>query len=69
MLWVRSFETPEPRTLAGTEGAMYPFWSPDSQAIGFFARRQIKTIQLMAECRSLCRAMPGTGEGTWNRRT
>jgi hypothetical protein len=32
------------RPLAGTEGAEYPFWSPDNRLIGFFARGKVKTI-------------------------
>ena len=67
MLWVRSLEALEPRKLAGTEGAMYPFWRPDSAAIGFFAADQIKTIQLSGGAPvSVCRGCRGNGEGTWN---
>jgi hypothetical protein len=29
-----------------TEGASYPFWSPDSQSIGFFADGKLKRIAL-----------------------
>ena len=36
-LWVRSITMPPWRRLEGTEGASSPFWSPDSQSIGFFA--------------------------------
>jgi serine/threonine protein kinase len=64
MLWVRSLQTPDLRSIAGTEGASYPFWKPDSQSIGFFADGQIKTIPLSGGAPvSVCR---GTGEGTWN---
>ena len=35
-LWLRSFDSPSVRELAGTDGAMLPFWSPDGQSIGFF---------------------------------
>ena len=67
MLWVRSLDTLEPRMLAGTEGAIYPFWKPDSQAIGFFAASQIKTIQLSGGVPvSVCRECWRRGEGTWN---
>ena len=31
--------------LAGTEGASYPFWSPDSQYIGFFADGKIRKVK------------------------
>jgi len=36
-LWVRRFDEPFPRELAGTEEAYLPFWSPDGQSLGFFA--------------------------------
>ena len=35
-LWVRSFDQWEPRELAGTEAATRPFWSPESNWIGYF---------------------------------
>ena len=35
-LWVRSLEDMTARLFAGTEGASYPFWSPDSRSIAFF---------------------------------
>ena len=34
-LWVRALDDPQSRPLAGTEGAVDPFWSPDSRRIGF----------------------------------
>src|SRR4029077_13357787 len=43
-LWVRSLAAVDPRQLRGTEGARNPFWSPDSQSIGFFAGNQLKTV-------------------------
>ncbi len=36
-LWLRSLDSGGERLLPGTEGANTPFWSPDSQWIGFFA--------------------------------
>ena len=35
-LWLRASDGLEAREIAGTEGARYPFWSPDSRHIGFF---------------------------------
>jgi eukaryotic-like serine/threonine-protein kinase len=35
-LWVRPLDQVTARSLAGTEGASYPFWAPDGRAIGFF---------------------------------
>ena len=36
-LWLRRLDTDDATPLAGTEGGLLPFWSPDSRHIGFFA--------------------------------
>jgi Tol biopolymer transport system component/predicted Ser/Thr protein kinase len=46
MLWLRSIDAVAPRPVAGTEGALYPFWSPDGSSIGFFAEGKLKKIQV-----------------------
>ena len=43
-LWVRPLESLAARTLAGTDGARMPFWSPDSKSIGFFADGKLKRV-------------------------
>ncbi|MEO5925130.1 MAG: protein kinase [Bryobacteraceae bacterium] len=43
-LWVRALNTPTAQALPGTEGGMFPFWSPDSRWVGFFAGRMLKKI-------------------------
>jgi len=45
-LWVRSLATTAAQPLAGTDGAEYPFWSPDNRSIGFFAAGKLKRIDL-----------------------
>ncbi|HEY0157593.1 MAG TPA: protein kinase [Thermoanaerobaculia bacterium] len=45
-LWVRSLGSGANRPLPGTEGAKYPFWSPDSRKVAFFAGGKLKTIPL-----------------------
>ena len=35
-VWMWSLDNPAARRLAGTEGAVSPFWSPDGTTIGFF---------------------------------
>jgi eukaryotic-like serine/threonine-protein kinase len=44
MLWVRDLETFETRPLPGTEGAEFPFWSPDSRQLGFFSGISLKRM-------------------------
>jgi WD40 repeat protein len=66
-LWVRSLKSATAQQLAGTEGAIYPFWSPDSNALGFFAEGKLKTVSLGdGALRVVCNAPIGRG-GTWNR--
>jgi eukaryotic-like serine/threonine-protein kinase len=43
-LWVRSLDATTPQPLAGTEGALLPFWSPDGHSIGFGANGKLKKI-------------------------
>jgi serine/threonine protein kinase/Tol biopolymer transport system component len=65
-LWVRSLDSLEFRELPGTEEASYPFWSPDSRYIGFFAKGKLKKVALTGgPPQSLCDAEDGRG-GSWN---
>ena len=41
-LWVQALDGLRSQALPGTEGASYPFWSPDSRLIGFFAGGKLK---------------------------
>ncbi len=44
-LWVRALDSTEARALAGTQGATFPFWSPDSRFLAFFADGRLKKIE------------------------
>jgi serine/threonine protein kinase len=46
MLWVRPLNALSAQPLQGTEGALIPFWSPDSRFIGFFADGRLKKIDV-----------------------
>jgi serine/threonine protein kinase/Tol biopolymer transport system component len=66
-LWVRSLDSLDAKALPGTEGATYPFWSPDNEHVGFFAQGKLKTIAVTGgPPQPLCDAVTGRG-GTWNR--
>ena len=43
-LWVRPLDRVQVQPLPGTEGASFPFWSPDGRFLGFFACGKLKTI-------------------------
>ena len=65
-VWVRSFDSLEAAPLDGTNGATYPFWSPDSASLGFFADGQLKMIDRTGGLvRTLTAAAVGRG-GTWS---
>ena len=66
-LWVRALSGSGAQQLNGTEGASFPFWSPDSRQIGFFADRRLKTLDVASSAvQVLCDSYFGWG-GTWNR--
>ena len=43
-IWVRALDALSAQPLEGTEGASNPFWSPDSQSLGFFANKQLRRM-------------------------
>ncbi len=46
-LYLRAIDSLEARPLPGTEGAITPFWSPDSRHIGFYADGKIQKIAVV----------------------
>ena len=66
LLWVRELESTDARPLPGTDGAAYPFWSPDSRLIAFFASEDLKKISADGgPPQTICPATQPRG-GTWN---
>jgi eukaryotic-like serine/threonine-protein kinase len=67
LLWVRSLDGSSAQSLAGTEGASFPFWSPDSRFLGFFAGGKLKKVEASGgPPQTLADASFGRG-GAWNR--
>ena len=66
-LWIRSIESATAQPLVGTDGADFPFWSPDSRFIGFFADGKLRKIDASGgPPQTLCDAPAGRG-GAWSR--
>ena len=69
-LWVKRMDSSEYRPLPGTQGAVHPFWSPDSRQIGFFAESKLKTVGLTGdapfEVGEATSGFYGGGGGAWN---
>jgi Tol biopolymer transport system component len=45
-LYVRALDAPAAQRIAGTEGALDGFWSPDGRSLGFFADAKLKRVDL-----------------------
>jgi Tol biopolymer transport system component len=66
-LWIRSLDSVAPVSLPGTEGGLYPFWSPDSRSIGFFAANRLKRLEIdSGQSQPLANVTTPAG-GTWGR--
>ena len=66
-LYVRNIDSVASQPLLGTIGASYPFWSADSENLGFFADGKLKRVAATGgPVTTLCDATSGRG-GTWNR--
>jgi Tol biopolymer transport system component len=66
-LWLRSLDSATARPLRGTEGAIYPFWSPDSKSIAFFVNDKLNRIDADgAGLKALTNVPVGAG-GAWSR--
>ncbi|HYG98359.1 MAG TPA: protein kinase [Terriglobales bacterium] len=67
-LWVRSLSSETPQRLAGTENGTFPFWSPDSKQIGFFAGGYLKKTGADGGPVINVAPAPNARGGTWNER-
>ncbi len=65
-LWVRDLTGAAAHHLDDTEDAMYPFWSPESRRIGFFAGGQLKTVEPGSGTVKALASAENPSGGTWN---
>ncbi|MEY2413768.1 MAG: eukaryotic-like serine/threonine-protein kinase [Acidobacteriaceae bacterium] len=66
-LWLYDVGGREQRSLPDTEGASFPFWSPDGNSLGFFAFGKLKKLEIRGgPVQVICDAPSGRG-GTWNK--
>jgi eukaryotic-like serine/threonine-protein kinase len=67
-LWIRSLATGAAQRFTGTEGAILPFWSPDSRQVGFFQASKLKSIDPSNGAVQIVCDAPGGFGGAWNNR-
>ncbi len=67
VLHLRTLGSEVARPVPGTEGATYPFWSPDGRNLAFFADGKLKRLDLDGGApMTICSAPAGRG-GTWSK--
>src|SRR5215472_2752243 len=64
-LWIRALSSPEAQRIEQTDGALLPFWSPDSQYIGFWAGGKLKKVQRSGGVPEVIYNVPEIAQGTW----
>jgi Tol biopolymer transport system component len=65
-LWIRPIDSTAAQPLAGTDGADYPFWSPDSRSIAFFAGGKLRKIDASGGPSQTLSDAPSARGGAWN---
>ncbi len=66
-IWVRSLDADTPQRLEGTEGAAFPFWSPDSRYLAFFANERLNKIPASGGPIITLAPAPQPRGGSWGR--
>jgi Tol biopolymer transport system component len=64
-LWIRPLGSAEARRMDETEGALLPFWSPDSHFIGFWAGGKLKKIPRTGGLAEVIWSVPEIAQGAW----
>ncbi len=66
VIWIRPLDSIEARPLPGTEGALRPFWSPDSRFVAFMAAGKLKKVDIAGgPPQTICDAPTGA-DGSWS---
>ena len=66
-IWLRPVATLEATPIQGTDGGAFPFWSPDSRSIGFFADGKLKIAQIAGGPPMVLTDAPFGSGGSWSR--
>ncbi|HJS57145.1 MAG TPA: protein kinase, partial [Vicinamibacteria bacterium] len=66
-IWVRDFSAPAARPIPETQGAWYPFWSPDGRYLGFFADGKLKKVDVRGGSPQVLAEAPSGRGGSWSK--
>ncbi|MHC5111922.1 MAG: TolB family protein [Planctomycetota bacterium] len=64
-LWIRYLNEIRAKEIRGTDGAIFPFWSPDRKMIGFFTKDKLRRVDLATNTiMTVCNVTEARG-GAW----
>jgi Tol biopolymer transport system component/DNA-binding winged helix-turn-helix (wHTH) protein len=66
-IWLRPVASLTAAPIPGTDGGTFPFWSPDSRSVGFFADGKLKTVPIGGGPPIVLADAPGGSGGSWSR--
>ena len=65
-IWIRPLDRVDAQAVPGTDGAAFPFWSPDGRFIAFFAAGRLKKVDVaLGTPQTLAEVAAGRG-GSWS---
>ena len=64
-LWIRPLDSSVAQHIERSEGALLPFWSPDSQFIGFWAGGQLRKVRASGGVPEAIYSVPEIAQGAW----
>ena len=64
-LWIRALGSSVAQHIDQTEGALLPFWSPDSQFVGFWAGGRLKKVRASGGVTEAIYSVPEIAQGAW----
>jgi len=65
-IWLRPLDGVVARSIDGTEGALRPFWSPDSKSLAFFSGRSLRKVPVGGGAVLTISEFAGGADGTWS---
>lgn len=64
-LWIRPLSSSEAQHVDQSEGALLPFWSPDSESVGFWAAGKLKKVRRSGGPPEAIYSVPEIAQGAW----
>ncbi|HWH58685.1 MAG TPA: protein kinase [Terriglobales bacterium] len=67
VIYIQRVGSPEARAVPGTDGASYPFWSPHSDYLGFFANGKLQKVAVAGGAPQVLANVWAARGGSWSK--